>query len=222
MKKSLMLLLAIVTLIVTEIDAQIIRNTGIQSGISISKQSWLYKSTNNKSIKDYRVGLNLVINCEWFDNEYFSVLTDLGYIQKGCKEKIENTTASQPEGDGTFKTYDTRFDYLTFSPKFKIRKEIKNIIPFLFIGPRLDYQLSYKSDFNYSQIENDFKKIIWGLNYGIGFEYKSGYIGIAAILQHQYDFTKIINTESSQQNTGLSIKNNAFVINLGVKYYFKK
>ncbi len=221
MKKTLFLTFLIILFIIQKTNAQVIRSVGIKSGISLSKQTWTYKIIDKKLKKDNRIGLNLALNFEWFNNDYFTLITDIGYIQKGCKEEIMMTTVDNPES-GPLKTFDTRFDYLYFSPQLKFRKEFARIVPYVFVGPRIDYQLSYKSDFDYSVIENNFEKIILGLNYGLGVEYLIKGIGLNVEFHHFYDFTDIMNTDQTQTNTGGKIKNNALTINLGIKYYLKQ
>ncbi len=220
MKKSILLTIIIALVFNMGIRSQIIKDIGIKSGLSLSQQTWSAKSIDFERKKDYRMGLNFALNLEWFDNKYFTLITDIGYIQKGCKEEIMITSESSPE-TGPLKTYDTRFDYIYFSPQIKVRKEFKRIIPYIFVGPRIDYQLSYKSDFNLSVIENDFEEIIFGLNYGLGIEYTIKKFGIDVQFTNFYDFTDIMNSYSTPDSGGLIIRNNAYTVNIGIKYYLK-
>ncbi len=221
MKKTILPVLLIIILLPQENEAQILRNVGIKTGISISKQNWTDKSSEVTLDKDYRTGLNFALNLEWFNNEYITLITDIGYVQKGFKEDIMMTSIDNPES-GPLKTFKTRFDYLYFSPQLKIRKEFNNIIPYIFFGPGIDYQLSYKSDFDMSAIEKDFEEIIFGLNYGLGITYRINKIGISLEFANLYDLTDIINTQPTQNSSGLKIKNNAFIIDLGINYYLKQ
>ena len=221
MKKTILLSILIASFIIQKTNSQVIRNVEIESGISLSKQTWTYKSIDHTLKKDNRIGLNLSVKLEWFNYDYLTLITDMGYIQKGCKEEIMMTTPDNPES-GPLKTFDTRFDYFYFSPQLKIRKEFNRIIPYIYAGPRIDYQLSYNSDFDLSNIETDFEKIILGVNYGIGIEYSLKGIGINFRFTNFYDFTDIMNTEPAQNYSGMIIKNNAFTFNLGIKYYLKQ
>lgn len=214
-------MLFIVSFISQEINAQILRDIGIKTGTSISKQNWTYNSINVEQNKDYRTGLNFALNLEWFNNDYVTLMTDIGYIQKGTKEEIMSTTIDNPESKSS-KTFDTRFDYLYFSPQLKIRKEFNKLTPYVFVGPRIDYYLSSKSDFDLSVVEKYFKEIMFGLNYGIGIAYRIKGIGLSLEFTNFYDFTDIMNTQPTQNNAGLKIKNNAFTIDLGINYYFKQ
>ena len=221
MKKTALLTLLIVSFSFQKTNAQILRDVGIKTGISISKQNWASNSIDKVLMKDYRTGLNFSLNLEWFNNDFVTLITDIGYIQKGFNEEIMMTTPDNPES-GPLKTFDTRFDYMFFSPQLKIRKEFNDLIPYIFVGPRIDYQLSYKSDFDLSVIEKDFEELIFGLNYGLGIAYRIKGIGISLEFTNLYDFTDVMNTQPAQNTTGLKITNNAFTINLGINYYLKQ
>lgn len=220
MKRALTIFLSLSIVIIT--NGQIIKSIGIKEGISIANQTWFYKSIDLTLKKDYRVGFYSAATLEFIKSKNFWLLTDLGYCQKGSKEKMKNTTDYMPEGDGTYKTYNTKFDYLTLCPLLKILYPSSHFIPYALSGLRLDYQLSYKSDFNLKQIENDFHKAILGINFGAGTEYKIKNFGILIEGQYNFDLTKVMNTPSSANSTGLKINNNAFIISAGIKYNINK
>lgn len=206
----------------TFVNGQVLKSIGIEGGASIANQTWLLKADAKTLKTDNRVSFYGAATLEFLKLKYLSLTTDFGYCAKGHTEKIPNTTVDMPEGDGTYKTYDTKFNYFTFSPMLKARYEITHFIPYALLGLRLNYQLSYKSDFNYEQIERDFNKTVWGANFGAGVEYKIKQLGIFLEGQYQYDFTKVMDTPSSASNSGIEVKNNAFVICIGLKYCLTK
>ena len=220
MKRTLLLLFTLTT--TAFVNGQVVKSIGIKGGVSVASQTWHYKSTDLTLKKDNRIGFYSAITLEFFKSKYLSLTTDFSYCEKGSTEKIQNTTVDMPEGDGTYKTYDTKFGYFTLSPMLKGRYETAHFVPYALLGLRLDYQLSYKSDFNYQQIEKDFHKAIFGANFGIGAEYKIKHLGIFLETQYHYDFTKLMDTPSSANNTGIEINNRAFIISIGLKYYLKK
>jgi len=203
-------------------NGQIINSVGIKTGLSVANQTWYYKSINMTLKKDYKLGLYSAMTVDFLKSKYFNITTDIGYCSKGNTEKVPNTSGFIPQGDGTYTTYNTMFNYFSFSPLLKIKYAIAHFIPYVLLGLRWDYQLSYKSDFNYTQIENDFYKSIYGLTCGTGIEYKIKNIGINSEFQYQYDITKLMDTPASPTNTGLEINNKAFIISIGLKYYFHK
>ncbi|MCK9451080.1 MAG: PorT family protein [Bacteroidales bacterium] len=221
MKKIMLLILLIVSSIAQKSNAQLLKDVGIKTGICFSNQNWTYKISDRTYEKDYRTSLNLALSLEWFDNEIITLVTDVRYIQKGFQEEKIVREPRDPE-HGRYKMYKTRFDYLTFSPQLKVRKEINKVIPYVYIGPRIDYYLSYESDYDLSPLENDFKRIIVGLNYGLGISYRIKDIGISVEFTHFYDFTDVLNTQTNANMTGIIIKNNAYAIDLGINYFLKQ
>lgn len=217
----MLLILLIVSSITQKSHAQLLKDIGIKTGISFSNQNWTYKVSDRTLKKDYRTSLNLALSLEWFDSEVITLVTDVRYIQKGFQEKKIVREPRDPQ-HGRYKLFKTRFDYLTFSPQLKVRKEINKVIPYIYIGPRIDYYLTYQSDFDFSRIENDFKKILFGLNYGLGIAYRIKDIGISLEYTHFYDFTDAIHTQTTENTTEIMIKNNAYAIDLGINYYLKQ
>ncbi len=116
-----------------------------------------------------------------------------------------------------------RFSYVYLSPMFKVRKEFGGFVPYVFIGPRLDYQLDYPSDLFSKESATYFNDFIFGMTYGLGIEYMFGSFGVGLIFQNQYDFTLAYHHELEDGYiSGLDIKNNAFILDLGLKFYFGK
>lgn len=220
MKRILITIFSLLT--VTLVSGQVIQSFGIKSGLSIANQTWYYKSLNLTLKKHYRQGFYSVVTLDFLQSKYFNITTDIGYCQKGNREKIANTTVNMPEGDGTYKNYDTKFNYFTFSPLLKVKYQTTHWTPYALMGFRLDYQLSYQSDFYLQAIDSNFHKTIFGLSSGAGLEYKIKNVGINTEFQYHYDLTKLMDTPSSATNAGLAINNKTFIINIGLKYYLQR
>ncbi|MCD4724680.1 MAG: PorT family protein [Bacteroidales bacterium] len=221
MKKAFLLTSLIIFMATAALQAQVVKSIGLQPGIVWAKQSRDYKDISIEDYLSYRTGFHMGVNLEFLQHEYFSILAEGGFIQKGNKMEVNVST---PEGllTGETKIFKTSIKYAYLSPMFKLRKEFGGFVPYLFAGPRIDYQLSYTSDL-LAGLENDLNKLIFGLSYGLGLEYMFGPVGVAAVFQHQYDLSKLYNKEAVEgEYTGLSIKNNAFVLDLGVRFYLGK
>lgn len=223
MKQTSKIVLTLLTLLsIRVLNGQVIQSIGIKSGLCISNQEWHIKSLNKTLETENRTGFYSAVTLDFFKSKYFNFTTDIGYIQKGSQKKIPYTTVSMPEGDGTYVTNQTQFNYFILSPIFKIKYETKHIIPYAILGGKLDYQLSYQSDMNLQYNDRNLNKAIWGLTSGAGVAYRIKSMGINAEFQHYYDFTKLIDTPSTPTNAGLSILNRAYIINLGIQYYLHK
>ncbi len=220
MKKAFLLTSLIIFMATTALQAQLLKSIGIQPGIVWAKQSWDYKDISVEDNSLYRTGFHMGVNVEFLQHEYFSLLAEAGFIEKGNNLEVEITTPDTPDGTGETMIIKTTIRYAYLSPMFKARKEFGGFVPYLFAGPRIDYQLSYTSDL-LAGLEDDLNKFILGLSYGLGLEVMFGPVGVAAVFQHQYDLSKLYNKEAVEgEYTGLSIKNNAFVLDLGVRFYF--
>ena len=95
----------------------------------------------------------------------------------------------------------------------KGRYELGTIIPYFVFGPRLNYQISYKTDSEY-KVE-DQNRLLFGLNYGPGLEIKLSKVAISAELKHNIDLTDVVNEKS------INIKNKALVFDIGLKFYLR-
>lgn len=195
-------------------NGQALKSIGFKSGVSVANQTWYYKRADETWKRDNRAGFYAAASVEFLDLKYLSLITDIGYSAKGYTEKVPGST-----GD---KTYDTKFNYFTLSPMLKVRYESTHFIPYALLGLRMDYQLSYNSDFNLKPIEKDFHKAVYGANFGAGVEYKIKQWGIFLEGQYQYDFSKVIDIPVSENNIGIGVKNDALIISAGLKYYLAK
>jgi len=220
MKKAFILSSLMIFVASTALQAQLVKSIGLQPGMVWAKQSWDYKDANVEDNFLYRTGFHMGVNVEFLQHEYFSILAEGGFIEKGNNLEVEITTPDSPDGTGETMTIRTTLRYAYLSPMFKARKEFGGFVPYFFAGPRIDYQLSCTSDL-LASFEDDLNKFIFGLSYGLGLELMFGPVGVAAVFQHQYDLSKLYNKEAVEgEFTGLSIKNNAFVLDLGVRFYF--
>lgn len=205
------------------LQAQVVKSISVNSGMVWSTQKYDYKDNNFDLPGEYRTGFHIGFAVEFLHHEYFSILTELGYAQKGFKLEADITTPDSPEGGLGTMVLKYRYSYAYLSPMFKVRKEFGGFVPYAFIGPRLDYQLDYPSDVFSKESARYFNDFIFGMTYGLGLEYMFGPVGVGLIFQHQYDFTLVYHHELEEgYASGLDIKNNAFILDLGVKYYFGK
>jgi hypothetical protein len=216
MKQTILVLTGIVS--ITCAKGQVFNSFGVKLGASIANQTWQYKSIDEELDTENRTGFYSALTVDFFNSKYLNLTTDIAYCQKGHTIEVQNTTIDMPEGDGTYKTMDTRFDYIVLNPMLKVKYEANHFIPYALLGIRMDSQLSYKSDFDLQEIDGDIKKSLWGLNCGIGVEYKLNKFGVFIESQYLPDFSKVIDMPATTNNTGLEVTNKAFVVSLGLKY----
>lgn len=219
--KKVIVVFFMALLCVSYIQAQVVKSIALKPGIAWANQDWEYQNMSVTDINEYRTGIHVGVNAEFLQHKFLSILAEGGYIEKGLQMEVDVTTPDLPEGTGETKVLKTSFMYIYLSPIVKARLEFGGFTPYVFAGPRADFYLSNKSDWDWS-IEDDLNKVIFGMIYGIGIEYIFGSVGVAAIFSQQLDFSMAYD-QNPPNSIGLkSIKNNAFVLDIGVKYYFKK
>ncbi len=197
--------------------AQIHTRIGIKPGLSLANQTWYMKVLDLEQDRNARTGLYLGACAEFGLSNQFSVVTDLGYIQKGSRMKVETTTVDQPDGTGNYYFIDYHFDFLTFSPSLQFSKQLGKFRPFINAGPRLDYLLNKDFSQNLSYLENDINELLFGLNLGFGAGYRFGKLELGLGAQYQFDFDHFLDV-NYPGGTGLTIDNRVFLIQLGIAY----
>lgn len=120
-------------------NAQVLRQWGLKSGVSIAQpltdqgyQNQL-KSVSSISVNGY---------AEWFDHPYITMVSELGYLRKGYKWPIPITTEEYPDGTGQFITSTVKLNTLSFKLMGKARLNAENWEFYALAGPRIDYTLS--------------------------------------------------------------------------------
>lgn len=181
--------------------AQIPKSIDVKPGISLSNQSW-YKDNNKQSSNNpYYAGLFVSVNLEFMQHKWMSILAEGGFTMKSYTSSGNNS-----------------LDYVYLSPLFKARMEFGKFIPYLFLGPRIDFLLRTKVE-RESGSPEPLNKYIYGLMYGIGLEYIFWPFGISLGFHQQNDFNNIADYINSV-GVEHELKQNTFVINLGLKAYF--
>ena len=217
-KQGLAVLLA---LTVSYSTGQIVESIGFKGGISFANQTWEFNSPDFTTRKDYKIGTYSVLTANFFKTEHLCLTTDVGLIQKGFQEDVPITNEESPELISSYKTYKSTINYLTFSPKLSANYDFDKVITYVFIGPRIDIQTNYKTDYPTNNF-NEFNKIVWGVTYGGGVEYRIKSIGILLEFAGYPNFTTIMNAEPTETTAGLKITEQSYTISTGIKYYFSR
>src|SRR5210317_2325919 len=114
MKKILLAVIILLTL--SMLSAQVPVNFSVKSGFSFAKQIRDFEVTDYGN-SDYGSALYVGLNFEFFKHDHFSMLAEAGFAGK-------------------------TYDYLYFSPLFKVRWELGSFIPSIILGPRMDVMVT--------------------------------------------------------------------------------
>lgn len=216
--KKLLLFALMPFLVSTLLSAQ--TSVGVQAGVVLSNVEWSYKNPyiDYALANETKTAFSFSANIEFLRKKNFSLVADVAYTQKGFQTKIENTTETQPEGNGTFYIKKYNFDFLTIAPLAKFRLPVKSFAPFVFAGPRMDIFLTDQRSNWFlmnSQYRND---IVFGVTYGLGLEYDFETFRLQFRAASQTDFMPFYDAPYDGSNVGLSLKNRAIIFDFGVSF----
>jgi len=214
MNKKVFVIMAIMIFYSIPIRAQLIKSLGVKGGLSYASQDW--KSMDQPNYFDeikLRQGYDIAFYAEWFNQPLVSLLTEIHYIQKGTKWKINIpiTTVQFPDGTGQFLSVsgETWADYLSIPLLAKVQYDLEGYSTYLVVGPRFDYFINNHTG---SVLEN-FSKWDFGGTIGIGFETNS----ISSFI-FGAEFRYSPNFQNSLSTPYVTAKNNSMEILLVVGY----
>lgn len=128
MKK--LILLFVFVAVVSESNAQFLNSLGVTVGATAANQKFKFHDPLAISRKKYVFGFNASVFLECLSHDNLRWVTEIQYNQKGSIDK-------QPEGN-----YANKLQYLSWNNYLKVRYEMYSIIPYVMVGPRLDYMLT--------------------------------------------------------------------------------
>ena len=204
--KFIFICIFLITLFSQSSESQTIKAYGLKIGAVSATQSFNY-TTNFSLSTANRWGIDVGGSVELLPTRYFSLLTEIHFIQKGFSFSSELSTPTHPEGTGIFVIIKPRLDYLSIPILAKIRFENDGITPYLIAGPRFDFLLGeYDTPVKYTS--SDF-----GATFGGGFEWSAISVPII-IVEGRFSpsFTYVF------QNQNVAVKNNSFEILIGAMF----
>jgi hypothetical protein len=184
-------------------NAQFLNSVGITGGVSYSTQNFLFRDPDEVLKKKYKWGFNGSVFAEFFSHDYVRWVSEIQYNQKGSKDKRADTT------------YKNRLQYLDWNNYLKIRYELFSIIPYILIGPRLEYNLSQKMQS--PEVTHPFLKLHVSPAVGAGIEFVSyGQIKFLVEAFYNPDFP----LQDAYIRPELHVRNINFELRVGLKYEF--
>jgi len=173
-------------------------------------------SDNNETLTDYEkiyagfgrkslIGFYNQVNFEYYETKNISLVTGLGFYQKGAYDEIPgNTYNIENHWD---------LNYLTFDTKFKFRYQLKNMIPFVFLGPRIDYLLNHGSNYNSYNSQTKLNKINYGIRYGVGLHFEKKNIITGFSFQNNSNFNSILINDGEFIRPKFKINDKTMIVN---------
>jgi hypothetical protein len=132
MKKILVFI--IIICISLQGKAQFVNAIGVTVGVSAAKQNfYFYTPDELKLKKQFRFGPNASVFVEFFSHKYVRWVSEIQYNSKGSVDR-------QPPVK-----YKNKLSYICWNNYLKFRYELFNIIPYVLVGPRLEYKFKQRT-----------------------------------------------------------------------------
>lgn len=200
MKKCFFVFLLFLSALQTK--AQFLNSIGITAGVSAGNQKFYFSDPVSISRKKYVFGLNGSVFAEFFSGDYARWVSEIQYNQKGSLDK-------QPEAN-----YANKLQYICWNNYLKLRYEMYSIIPYILVGPRLEYDLSQGT--TSPAITGKFLPLHVSAAFGGGVEFIS-YSNIKFFTEAFYNPDALM---PAYKRTGLEIRNKNIELRVGLKYQF--
>lgn len=201
---------------------QHIQNIGFKGGVSFATMSYKYYYSNfNLTINqknDFKAGIYSAITADFFTGKYVSLTTDLGFVQKGMIRKIPPDFV---DSTGEYSYNKINRDHVCFTPMLKGFYKLNVLTMYALVGPRIDFDVSFAMPPE-STMNSKNPRWLFGLSYGLGIEYRKEKFGILVESQGHPDIIPTVYEKApSGSSYELTVKQNAFILTAGLKYYFQ-
>lgn len=202
-------------------QAQALRSVSLKGGLVISEQKWDFKThapaEQALAEKHQAIGPAAYLTLEWFNiAEHLSLVTDLGYLQKGGRTYYAEATAADPF---QYTYFDSNVEYLSAQALAKLRTNIGPVRVYGIAGPRFDRYFGVVKNNTQEPPVKNYERQLPGLTYGGGLEIKVGDMGLLAEYQQLKELAPALRMEST---AGASSANHqAYSLQLSVRYYME-
>lgn len=185
-----------------ESHAQFINSIGLTVGVSAGNEKFFYREPAAIARKKYIVGFNASVFLECFNHDYARWVTEIQYNQKGSIDKRGDTR------------YPNQLQYICWNNYLKLRYEMYSIIPYIMVGPRLEYNLVQST--TSPDVVSKFMPLHLSAAVGGGVEFVSYY-------PFKFFVEAFYNPDAMPAyiTPNLHIWNKNFELRVGVKYVFE-
>jgi hypothetical protein len=220
MNKPVSILILLLALAL-QVQAQAIRSIGIKAGPSLARQTFERVESNQEVISDtwnQTKGASAALSIEWLNLENVSVVTDLGFAQKGSANSATQFLTDIPG----LNTSDMQSNYAYVQGLLKVRVPIGLVSPYLAAGPRGDFFLDQNSGSNLD--DDNFTPFIAGATFAAGLELRLLRVSLLAEAQYHLDFKDaytFIEEEPNAPRIENTLRNRAVLLQAGLVFHLK-
>lgn len=199
MKKLLLFTIIFLSAFIS--NAQFLNSMGLTLGATAANQRFNFLEPPSTSRKGYVFGLNASVFLEMMSHDNVRWVTEIQYNQKGSADPRENAN------------YANSLQILSWNNYLKFRYEMYRIIPYVMVGPRLDYTLSQAT--SSPEITGNFLPLHVSLAAGGGLEFVS-FTNFKFLVEGFY----VPDIMPAYVAPTLHVKNKDFELRIGLKYEF--
>jgi hypothetical protein len=193
----------------------------VKVGPVFSNLKWTNSLMDETPLNKRITSFDLLVGLKYLNLKFIDLKSSIGFIQKGGSGNVKLTTSQGDSIDSM--TLKDRLNYLTINTTVNLKiKLLKFIEPYIFIGPRIDYLLSYKENFNtLKQFEdvNELNKFSYGFLYGGGVNIYLNKILIGVSFDYYVNINKIVDYKSGHDVSN-KITDHTYSLNGLVGYNF--
>jgi hypothetical protein len=182
--------------------AQTLNSIAITAGATAANQKFLIADPASVSRKQYLFGINASVFAEIFSRDRARWVTEIQYNQKGSIDKREE------------QRYTNKLHYICWNNYLKLRYEMFSIIPYLLLGPRLEFNIIQAT--SSPEIGGKFLPLHVSPAVGAGFELVS-YYNIKFFTEAFYNPGAM----PAYISTNTHVLNNSIELRVGLKYEMK-
>ncbi|MFA8341467.1 MAG: outer membrane beta-barrel protein [Rhodothermaceae bacterium] len=210
MKKIFSIL--VFAILLSSINAQIIKGFGIKTGVTLSDQEWntAIDNFNTDNLANFNFGAYL----ELFGSSNFSLVTEINYVRNSIETSFIGID-SHGSSIGEIKDMDGKIDYLNISALCKFRIDLLFLSPYIVAGPKLDMELdkSFESmDSFYNNMMDSIDSKRFGAKVGIGSEFNLLALNMLAEVIYDINFDKLLDEKNRE------ISANSIDLRIGIMF----
>lgn len=209
MKKIVFIVLAFLTLSVSNVFAQLIK---IENGASFS---WMQGDVLESKLPAYSV----MFGCDYLEHDWFYLSSEIGYIKKGGKDKIYGFIEDLGNDAirGGYANMQSNLQYIQLNTSFRVKHSFKKINVYAGIAPTLDFLVKEESytETEIKRHDNDYhaNKFVLGIMPEIGAFYDVNKLRVSLNVSYQRNISHL-----AKVSNGDGLNNNTLLVSVGVGY----
>jgi hypothetical protein len=212
--------LIILSVIIFITSVVLCQTFSLQIGPSFSNLKWENSmiDESHAHFNKTAIGFNAMIGVDYLKLKYLNLSSDFGFIRKGGRDDLWYAGL---ELYGEEEIITVKMNYITLNTTLNFKVPIKDFVfPYVLVGPRIDYLLSYKEDLEFLKQFEDYgilNKFTYGMIAGAGIDFIIKQYIFGTGFEYYLNFNRIVNA-TSEWGVFNSINDRTFIIDAKIGY----